>query len=97
MKELSKELNKIAHSLAGGKSEFIIYQTWEKSINEDMKEDGYWALNTSGKGEVIAEIEGDIEKCVLFNSDCGLLNGKKYALRDILSFAKKGLHGLSIK
>ena len=86
MKGLSKELNKIAKSIVA-KDGFIIYQTWEKSINENMKEDGYYALNASGKGEFVAEIIGDVEKCDLgFNSDGGLLEGKKYALRDVLSY-----------
>lgn len=57
---------------------------------------GYKAFNASGKGRPIATVAGRVELVRDGNADMAKLDGKTYALRDILTFARAGERGLSV-
>ena len=58
---------------------------------------GYMAYNAHGKGKPVATVSGPIEIVKgHVNVDMGRIPSGTYALRDILAFARRGEHGLSI-
>lgn len=74
-----------------------IRETMVGPDDETVVANGYWALNGSGRGQVVAVIDGPV-KIVDFGygTDGGELADGTYALRDIIAFAQRGEHGLSI-
>ena len=59
--------------------------------------DSYGAYNLSGKGKTVATIEGAIQGVKSeFGADMIKLDGYTWALRDILSFARRGERGLMV-
>jgi DNA-directed RNA polymerase subunit RPC12/RpoP len=66
-------------------------------MDEEGRSNGYDGYNVSGKGRFIAEIDGPVSKCDLGDGvDGGHLNDGRYALRDVLSYARLGLKGLQV-
>lgn len=67
-------------------------------INEDGSQPaGYWALNASGKGEVVALVAGPVELADMgYGAEGGKIGDDVYALRDVLAFARRGERGLSV-
>jgi hypothetical protein len=74
-----------------------IYETTETIQSEDGGMMGYQAYNCSGRGKHVATITGEIEKVKSWcDSDLIKMEGGEWAIRDIVSLAKQGKHGLKI-
>jgi hypothetical protein len=56
----------------------------------------YKAYNISGRGKLVAKIQGDMTPAKHFDADMITLDDGTYALRDILSFAQRGMRGLTL-
>lgn len=73
-----------------------IHETTEK-IQGETGMTSYKALNASGKGKPVAKVTGDlIVQKDEFGSDEVKFDGGTWALRDILSIARRGERGLAI-
>ena len=59
---------------------------------------GYWGLNIQGRGKLVAVIDGPVQVVDIgFGVQGGRLDdGKSYAPRTLIAFARRGDHGLSI-
>jgi len=74
-----------------------IHETTEQIQSESGKMTSYKALNHSGKGKMIATVTGPIIKTKSrFGSDMIEMESDRWALRDILAFAQRGEHGLTL-
>ena len=73
-----------------------IHQTTVQTTDEDNRPSSYVALNASGVGQYVATVKG-ADKCDLgYGCDGGRVGGQDYCLRDVLRFARRGEHGVTI-
>jgi hypothetical protein len=56
----------------------------------------YKSYNISGRGKLVAKVQGVMTPSKHFDADLITLNDGDYTLRDILSFAQRGMRGLNL-
>lgn len=83
----------------GDVAEVKIYKRWFPTTNENGDKSGYWGLTTKTGNHLVSTIRGsiDIETEDLGNGEVvewAVLDGKRWALRDVIKLASKGAYGL---
>lgn len=76
--------------------ETTISKTWVSTTNEDQRKNGYWSLNASGRGQLVATVSGPHSITQIGTSDVAVVDGQEWALRDFVNMARRGERGLSL-